>query len=123
MELSKEMHLVHMLRLQMSPENTFGKELCAWVDLQFDLLAICRQCMGERRVRACSHRHFVDLMYECPLMDYPHLPPTVSNSISTPLSPCKNNGETMQLGEGEGGGLKKRARAPADVCPSEQADI
>ena len=29
MELSKEMHLVHMLRLQMSHENTFGKGVCA----------------------------------------------------------------------------------------------
>ena len=53
MELSKEMHLVHMLRLQMSHENTFGKVLCACADLQFDLLAICRRCKGERRVRAC----------------------------------------------------------------------
>ena len=37
MELSKEMHLVHMLRLQKSHENTFGKGVCACVDLQFDL--------------------------------------------------------------------------------------
>ena len=89
MELSKEMHLVHMLRLQMSHENTFGKGVCACVDLQFDLYLQYADnvwARGGLGHTVYSPRHFVDLMYECPLMDYPHLPPTVSNSISTPLS-------------------------------------